>query len=104
MTRGFARAAQIPSAPRPASAWNCPGRSGWCGTRAGTSLNPSGLLLAVSLGALLAAVPFAAYVPVWAVTTIAGIAAGIAASTVWLRSVTRRLGIGFRFTAAPVLD
>ena len=62
------------------------------------------LLLAVSLGALLAAVPFATYVPVWAVTTIAGIAAGIAASTVWLRSVTRRLGIGFRFTAAPVLD
>jgi hypothetical protein len=62
------------------------------------------LLLAVSLGALLAAVPFASYVPVWAVTTIAGIAAGIAASTVWLRSVTRRLGIGFRFTAAPALD
>ena len=62
------------------------------------------LLLAVSLGALLAAVPFAIYVPVWAVTTIAVIAAGIAASTVWLRSVTRRLGIGFRFTAAPVLD
>ena len=29
------------------------------------------LLLAVSLGALLAAVPFATYVPVWAVTTIA---------------------------------
>jgi hypothetical protein len=62
------------------------------------------LLLAVSLGALLAAVPFATYVPVWAVTTIILIAAGIAASIVWLRSVTRRLGIGFRFTAAPVLD
>jgi len=55
------------------------------------------LLLAVSLGALLAAVPVATYVPVWAVTTITLIALGIAASTLWLRSVTRNLGIGFRF-------
>jgi len=62
------------------------------------------LLLAVSLGALLAAVPVSTYVPIWAVTTIGLIAAGIAASTVWLRSVVRKLGIGFRFGPAPVLD
>lgn len=55
------------------------------------------LLLAVSLGALLATVPLTTYVPVWAVTTITLIALGIGASTVWLRSVTRSLGIGFRF-------
>jgi hypothetical protein len=55
------------------------------------------LLLAVSLGALLAAVPLEVYVPVWALTTVTLIALGIAASTVWLRSVTRNLGIGFRF-------
>ena len=55
------------------------------------------LLLAVSLGALLAAVPLTTYVPVWAITTITLIALGIGASTLWLRSVTRRLGIGFRF-------
>lgn len=61
------------------------------------------LLLAVSLGALLATVPVSTYVPVWAVTTIVLIAAGIAASTLWLRSVVRRLGIGFRFGPAPAL-
>ena len=55
------------------------------------------LLLAVSLGALLATVPLTTYVPVWAITTITLIALGIGASTVWLRSVTRSLGIGFRF-------
>ena len=55
------------------------------------------LLLAVSLGALLGAVPLATYIPVWAVTTITLIALGIGVSTVWLRSVTRNLGIGFRF-------
>jgi hypothetical protein len=55
------------------------------------------LLLAVSLGVLLGTVPLATYVPVWAVTTIVLIALGIGVSTVWLRSVTRRLGIGFRF-------
>jgi hypothetical protein len=55
------------------------------------------LLLAVSLGALLATVPVTTYVPVWAITTITLIALGIGASTLWLRSVTRRLGIGFRF-------
>jgi hypothetical protein len=55
------------------------------------------LALAVSLGALLATVPLTTYVPVWAITTITLIALGIGASTVWLRSVTRKLGIGFRF-------
>jgi hypothetical protein len=55
------------------------------------------LALAVSLGVLLATVPLTTYVPVWAVTTITLIALGIGASTVWLRSVTRKLGIGFRF-------
>ena len=55
------------------------------------------LLLAVSLGVLLGTVPLATYVPVWAVTTVTLIALGIGASTVWLRSVTRSLGIGFRF-------
>jgi hypothetical protein len=58
------------------------------------------LLLAVTLGALLATIPIDTYVPVWAATTVALIAAGIAASVLWLRSVLRRLGIGFRF--APV--
>ena len=53
--------------------------------------------LAASLGALLAAVPLATYVPVWAITTIGLIGLGIAVSTLWLRSVTRNLGIGFRF-------
>lgn len=57
------------------------------------------LLLAVVLGTLLATVPIGTYVPVWAGTTVALIAAGIGASVCWLRSVTRRLGIGFRFTA-----
>lgn len=55
------------------------------------------LLLAACLGALLATVPLATYVPVWAATTVALIALGIGVSTVWLRSVTRSLGIGFRF-------
>lgn len=55
------------------------------------------LLLAATLAALLATVPLSTYVPVWAVTTIALIAAGIAASAWWLRTVLRRLGIGFRF-------
>jgi hypothetical protein len=55
------------------------------------------LLLAISLGALLATVPIATYIPVWAVTTVTLITLGIGVSTVWLRSVTRKLGIGFRF-------
>jgi hypothetical protein len=58
------------------------------------------LLLAVSLGVLLATVPVTTYVPVWAAATAALIVGGIAASVLWLRFVLRRLGIGFRF--APV--
>lgn len=57
------------------------------------------LLLAVSLGALLVAVPTGIYVPVWALTTVVLIAAGIGVSAWWLRSVVRQLGIGFRFAA-----
>jgi hypothetical protein len=59
------------------------------------------LLLAVTLGALLATVPVAIYVPVWAATTVTLIAVGIGASALWLRSVLRRHGIGFRFTPVP---
>jgi hypothetical protein len=59
------------------------------------------LLLAVSLGALLATVPVAIYVPVWAATTVTLIAVGIGASALWLRSVLRRLSIGFRFAQRP---
>ena len=59
------------------------------------------LLLAVTLGALLATIPVGTYVPVWAVTTVVLIAAGIAASTLWLRSVLRRSGIGVRFAPVP---
>jgi hypothetical protein len=59
------------------------------------------LLLAISLGALLATVPLKTYVLIWAVTTIVLIAAGVGASVLWLRSVLRRLGIGFRFEQAP---
>jgi hypothetical protein len=57
------------------------------------------LLLAVSLGALLATIPVDVYVPVWAATTIALIAAGIGVSVWWLRSAVRRLGTGFRFVS-----
>ena len=49
------------------------------------------LLLAVSLGALLATIPVGVYVPVWAITTIGLIAAGIGVSVWWLRMVIRRL-------------
>lgn len=59
------------------------------------------LLLAVALGVLLAAVPVGIYIPVWAVTTLTLIALGIGASTMWLRTVTRKHGIGFRFAPAP---
>ena len=58
------------------------------------------LLLAAALGALLAIIPLTTYVPVWAITTITLIVAGIVASALWLRSVLHKLGIGFRF--APV--
>jgi hypothetical protein len=59
------------------------------------------LLLAVTLGALLATVPVGIYVPVWAATTVTLIAVGIGASAMWLRSVLRRLSIGFRFAPLP---
>jgi hypothetical protein len=58
------------------------------------------LLLAVSLGVLLATIPLASYVPVWAATTVVLIAAGIAVSAWWLRSVLRRLSISLRFAPA----
>jgi hypothetical protein len=59
------------------------------------------LLLAVTLGALLATVPVDIYVPIWAATTVALIAAGIGVSVVWLRAELRRLSIGFRFAQRP---
>jgi hypothetical protein len=59
------------------------------------------LLLAVSLGALLATVPIRTYVLIWAITTVVLIATGVGISVLWLRSVLRRLGIGFRFEPAP---
>jgi hypothetical protein len=58
------------------------------------------LLLAVSLGVLLATISVTTYVPVWAATTIVLIAAGVAASVLWLRLVLRKQGIGFRFAPA----
>jgi hypothetical protein len=58
------------------------------------------LLLAVSLGVLLATISVTTYVPVWALTTVTLIIGGIAASVLWLRSVLRRLDIGFRFASA----
>lgn len=58
------------------------------------------LLLAVSLGALLATIPLTAYVSIWAATTAVLITAGIAASALWLRSVLRKLNIGLRFRPA----
>ncbi len=61
------------------------------------------LLLAACLGALLATVPTGTYILVWAVTTVVLIAAGIAASTVWLRSELRKLGIGLCFGPAAGL-
>jgi hypothetical protein len=61
------------------------------------------LLLAATLGALLGTVPLSTYIPVWVATTVVLIAAGIGVSVVWLRSVLRRLSIGFRFVpAVPV--
>jgi hypothetical protein len=58
------------------------------------------LLLAVSLGILLATIPVSIYVPVWALTTVTLIAAGIGASILWLQSMLRRHGIGLRFVTA----
>jgi len=58
------------------------------------------LLLAAALGALLAVDPTVTYVPIWAGITVAFVAAGIGVSTVWLRSVLRKLGIRVRFGPA----
>jgi len=60
------------------------------------------LLLAVILGVLLAFVPVGIYVPIWLVTTIVLIGAGIAVSVLWLRSTLREHGIKFQF--APPAD
>jgi hypothetical protein len=61
------------------------------------------LLLAATLGALLGTVPLSTYIPIWVAATVVLIAAGIGVSVVWLRSVLRRLSIGFRFVpAVPV--
>ena len=60
------------------------------------------LLLAVILGVLLAFVPVGIYVPIWLVTTIVLIGAGIAVSVMWLRSTLREHGIKFQF--APPAD
>jgi hypothetical protein len=60
-------------------------------------------LLAVSLAVLLATIPLGTYVPVWAATTVTLVTAGIAASILWMRSVLRRLGIGFRFTPVTTM-
>jgi hypothetical protein len=58
------------------------------------------LLLAAALGGLLVADPTVTYVPIWAVITVAFIAVGIGVSTVWLRSVLRKCGIGVCFGPA----
>ncbi len=58
------------------------------------------LLLAGCLGALLAEDPTVTYVPIWAAITVVFITAGIAVSTLWLRSVLRKCGIGLCFGPA----
>jgi hypothetical protein len=59
------------------------------------------LLLAVVLGVLLAFVPVNIYVPIWLVTTVVLIGAGIAVSVLWLRSTLREHGIKFQFAPPP---
>ncbi len=58
------------------------------------------LLLAASLGALLATEPTATFLLLCTVATITLIAAGIGASMLWFRSVLRRLGLRLRFAPA----
>lgn len=58
------------------------------------------LLLAAVLAGLLVVDPTVTYVPIWAAITVAGISAGIGVSTLWLRSVLRKLGIGLCFGPA----
>jgi hypothetical protein len=60
-------------------------------------------LLAVGLAILLATIPLGIYVPVWAATTIMLIVAGIGVCILWMRSVLRRFGIGFRFAPAVTM-
>ena len=61
------------------------------------------LLLAAILGALLATIPVSIYMPVWAAATVVLIIGGIAASVLWLRSVLRRLSIGFRLVPVTTM-
>ena len=61
------------------------------------------LLLAGILGALLATIPVSIYMPVWAAATVVLIIGGIAASVLWLRSVLRRLSIGFRLVPVTTM-
>jgi hypothetical protein len=61
-------------------------------------------LLAAALAGLLVVDPTVTYVPIWALITVAFVTVGIGVSTVWLRSVLRKLGIGVCFgpaTAVP---
>ena len=58
------------------------------------------LLLAAALAGLLVVDPTVTYVPIWAAITVVGISAGIGVSTLWLRSVLRKLGIGLCFGPA----
>ena len=58
------------------------------------------LLLAASLGALLATEPTATFLLLCTVATITLIAVGIGASMLWFRSVLRRLGLRLRFAPA----
>jgi hypothetical protein len=58
------------------------------------------LLLAAALAGLLVVDPTVTYVPIWAAITAVLITAGIGVSTLWLRSVLRKLGIGLCFGPA----
>jgi hypothetical protein len=58
------------------------------------------LLLAAALAGLLVVDPTVTYVPIWAAITVVLITAGIGVSTLWLRSVLRKLGIGLCFGPA----
>jgi hypothetical protein len=58
------------------------------------------LLLAIVLALLLATQPTATFLVISTVATVVLIAAGAAASALWLRVVLRRHGLGFRFAAA----
>jgi hypothetical protein len=55
------------------------------------------LLLGACMGALLATQPTPAFLLFSVIATVTLIATGVAASTVWFRSVLRRLGLGVRF-------